>query len=100
MSNILSDKTVKARKDHNCTACNFILNAFSKGEYELNEGLREFLTDSEIKGFRQHIEVHNSTIKKGQVYRNYAIVEDGNFWHCKEFPVCRKICINYGMYEG
>jgi hypothetical protein len=94
-----NESLVRARKEPSCTACNIILSAYGLEGYELNEGLKEFLSDDEIKEFHNHAKTHKSKIQPGQIYRKYTCLQEGVFYHNRELLVCYRIIEHYELWD-
>lgn len=85
-------KKVKARKDHQCTASESLFSSYDDDDNEIF-GL---LTVNEILWYNDFIK--NWTIKKGEEYYRYAIVDNGEFWQCKEHPIIRRLCLKLDCF--
>lgn len=77
-----------ARKEHECSACVFLL----------NYGFPDRLPISE---FRHIVRAKRNGYKivKGQKYIQQVNIQDGDFFIYKAIPEIHDICIKYGYYD-
>lgn len=91
MSTLLSESKPRARKDHDCSACEFLTvdDWWRSGkEFSFSE-LRSIVKAKE----------NNWKIKKGEKYIRQALVQDGDFFQFKAIPEIDNICHKYNLYE-
>jgi len=85
--NVLREEYPVARKDHNCSACEWI-----------REDMRDF-TFAELREIV--IAKRNGwKIKKGQKYIKQINICDGDFGVYKAIPEIHDICIEHDMFEN
>lgn len=86
----ISEKTVTARKDHNCDAC----------ESVLAEGINRFGYSRPELRVLAKARANNWKIKKGEKYLRQTIIDDGGMiCTLKMIPEVDKICIDNVLYE-
>ena len=90
MSIILSEEYHIARKDHNCNACEYILNddISRRGGYTIKE-MREIIK-AKRKGYK---------ILKGEKYLKQVGIMDGDFYVYKAIPEIHDICIEHDLFR-
>lgn len=81
---ILSDKLVKARKDHDCDATIYLREC---GDYDI-------FTPKEM----EIINNTNGKIKKGETYRKVVGKFEGKLYTSKAIPEIDDICLKYDLY--
>lgn len=77
-----------ARKEHECSACAWLL----------NEGFPERIPISE---YRHIVRAKRNGYKiiKGQKYIQQINIQDGEFYIYKAIPEIHEICLKYGYYD-
>lgn len=80
---------VKARKNHRCTACEWIDNCLDPEELEQD--------NPEL--YKEHKKC-GGTIKKGDTYHRYTTKEGGEIYSCKESIACRAICVFTDVWDN
>lgn len=90
MCSIINDTTIKARKEHKCSALDLI--------YE--EGLREVMSwlDIDTKKQLAKLVANKGMIKIGEDYRNYTFEDGGTIYRIKESLIAAQICSQYDLY--
>lgn len=90
MGEIIYEARLKARKDHECMACVFIIESGILDECELS--FSEFR--SVVKAKRDDLK-----IKKGQYYLSQTVRFEGELRSFKARPDIHDICIKHDLYE-
>lgn len=90
MAELVRERVVKARKDHECMACVFIIESGILDERELS--FSEFR--SVVKAKRDALK-----IKKGQYYLSQTVRFEGELRSFKARPDIHDICIKHDLYE-
>jgi len=90
---ILNDRKVIARKKHNCTASEYVLNCCD------DEEMRGDLGEEMYKEWSDHKE-RGCVIMPGETYRAYAFVDMGSIWTQKEAKIATEICDFYDLWEA
>ena len=89
MITVLSESKQVAKKDYECMASKFILEAgLDAFDYSISE-LRAI-----AKAKRQEFK-----IVKGQTYLRQSNMIDGSFYYFKAIPEIHDICLRRGLYE-
>jgi hypothetical protein len=94
MTTLTSEKR-KARKDHNCDACVWLVNSFghaSEIAYELD------LTEDEARAVSK-AEHNKWQIKKGDEYLFWSGKYDGEICSSHSIPEIDEICAKYDIYD-
>jgi len=85
---VLREEYPTARKDHNCSACEWIFNS----------DLRDYdFTFSELREIVK-ARKNNCKIKAGERYIKQINICDGDFYVFKAIPAIHDICIKYDIY--
>lgn len=87
---ILSESLPKARKDHECMACEWLNNS--------GYATKEDLTKDEWLAY-QLAESNKWTIKKGQKYIRQNNKYDGRVYSFTAIPEIHEICLKYDLYD-
>ncbi len=89
MCEVLGDfKIVKARKEHNDNAFDFVNNFLALSDMTLSEA-KSYVRRQKLGGI----------IKKGEKYFRYVMVSGGDFLCNKESQDMREICLKYDLFE-
>lgn len=89
MIEVLSESTPKARKDHDCMACEFILNNGVDGMGFTRTELR-VISKARKNGWK---------ILKGDVYMRQNNKFDGELYTFKAIPEIAEICFKYDLFD-
>ena len=92
----LKEKEIKAvRKDHNCNACEWLVNGdaltmIRRGEIKLTISERRAIVKAKQNNWK---------VKKGQRALYHVGIYDGDFYYCYSIPEIHDICVKYDLYE-
>ena len=90
---ILNDTQVRARKRHRCTASIHILDCYG------NDDLKDMLPADDYKTWKAHYD-RGRVIEKGESYRRYSVVDQGEFYQNKESAIGYKICCDLDLWNN
>ena len=90
---ILNDRIIKARKDYRCNAFDIIHMDFS--ETDLNELFSEYDDNLKYKDAQKD----NFMIRKGDMYRRYTWVDQGDIIELKESLAGSGLAQKYNLYQ-
>ena len=88
MIEVISEKFPRARKEHDCMACEWINESWGHCTFSMKE-LR-VIAKARKDGFK---------IKKGDKYINQRNIFDGRFYTFRAIPEVHEICIKNNIYE-
>lgn len=89
MITVLSESKPVARKEHNCDACNWILNTGIDGMgFSISE------KRAIVKARR-----NKWKITKGQKYIRQSNIKDGDLYTFKAIPELHELCLKHDLYE-
>ncbi len=77
----------KARKSHDCMACDFLLEEHRGGQF----------TFSELRLIAR-AKRNSWQIQKGEIYIRQTNVFDGDVYDFKAIPAIHQICVKHGLY--
>lgn len=89
MARVISDNTRKSRKDHNCCACEWLLN-YGLGQVDFT--FAEYRTIAKAKRNKWRV-------KKGETYLSQCNVQDGDIQTIKAIPAIHDLCVKYDLYQ-
>lgn len=84
---LLSESRPKAKKDHDCIACEFIRESLNQGYFTF-EQYRE-IVKAKRNGWK---------IKKGNIYLRQNCVSDGHVYTFKAIPEMAELCSELDLY--
>ena len=89
MAQLLMEHVTKAKKDHDCMACEWLL---AQGWDGMGFSRKDLRSISKAKK-------NNWLIKKGDMYTNQRCKQDGEVYTFKAITDIHKICLNHDLYE-
>lgn len=90
MGSLISEKTVTARKDHDCMACDWVL----------AEGINGFGFSRPDLRILAKARANKWKIKRGDEYLRQALIDVGGLIYTfKAIPEVHQICLDYDLYN-